>query len=202
MTFLHRFLQEITGNCRKPHPAPCATWLANQPAPYRGLAGPSGPKCRKSLENVSRGLWPRNPEKSPKVLGTVWQVSGESPESVKRVFLDCSRDFLETFRGSRAGGPGRHFRDFSAFRARRARETSVRGGAGSQHLACAFTHCPEFKYISPTEAFYLQLSFFAYIGSRPGKPNQRNGQNEKFMNFAHFCEFWCFSLGKQARFTN
>ena len=27
------------------------------------------------------------------------------------------------------------------------------------------------------------------------------GQNEKFMNFAHFCEFWCFSLGKQARFT-
>ena len=37
--------------------------------------------------------------------------------------------------------------------------------------------------------------------SRPGKPNQRKGQNEKFMNFAHFCEFWCFSLGKQARFT-
>ena len=35
----------------------------------------------------------------------------------------------------------------------------------------------------------------------PGKPNQRKGQNEKFMNFAHFCEFWCFSLGKQARFT-
>ena len=37
--------------------------------------------------------------------------------------------------------------------------------------------------------------------SRPGKPNQRKGQNEKFMNFAHFREFWCFSLGKQARFT-
>ena len=32
------------------------------------------------------------------------------------------------------------------------------------------------------------------IRSRPGKPNQRKGQNEKFMNFAHFCEFWCFSL--------
>ena len=28
--------------------------------------------------------------------------------------------------------------------------------------------------------------------SVPGKPNQRKGQNEKFMNFAHFCEFWCF----------
>ena len=39
------------------------------------------------------------------------------------------------------------------------------------------------------------------LRSRPGKPNQRKGQNEKFMNFAHFCEFWCFSLGKQARFT-
>ena len=37
--------------------------------------------------------------------------------------------------------------------------------------------------------------------SRPGKPNQREGQNEKFMNFALFCEFWCFSFGKQARFT-
>ena len=40
-----------------------------------------------------------------------------------------------------------------------------------------------------------------WFRSRPGKPNQRKGQNEKFMNFAHFCEFWCFSLGKQARFT-
>ena len=42
---------------------------------------------------------------------------------------------------------------------------------------------------------------YSIIRSRPGKPNQRKGQNEKFMNFAHFCEFWCFSLGKQARFT-
>ena len=41
----------------------------------------------------------------------------------------------------------------------------------------------------------------AIVRSRPGKPNQRKGQNEKFMNFAHFCEFWCFSLGNQARFT-
>ena len=31
------------------------------------------------------------------------------------------------------------------------------------------------------------------IRSRPGKPNhRRKAQNEKFMNFAHFCEFWCF----------
>ena len=43
----------------------------------------------------------------------------------------------------------------------------------------------------------------ALIRSRPGKPNQRKGQNEKFMNFAHFCDYsGVFSLGKQARFTN
>ena len=41
----------------------------------------------------------------------------------------------------------------------------------------------------------------SWIRSRPSKPNQRKSQNEKFMDFAHFCEFWCFSLGKQARFT-
>ena len=35
--------------------------------------------------------------------------------------------------------------------------------------------------------------------ARQTKP--RKYQNEKFMNFALFCEFWCFSLGKQARFT-
>ena len=40
-----------------------------------------------------------------------------------------------------------------------------------------------------------------FLRSHPSKPNQIKGQNEKFMNFAHFCEFWCFSLGKQARFT-
>ena len=27
----------------------------------------------------------------------------------------------------------------------------------------------------------------ATIRSPPGKPNQRKGQNEKFMDFAHFC---------------
>ena len=49
----------------------------------------------------------------------------------------------------------------------------------------------------------INANFFGtkFFRSRPGKPNQRKGQNEKFMNFAHFCEFWCFSLGKQARFT-
>ena len=33
------------------------------------------------------------------------------------------------------------------------------------------------------------------------RQTKAKGKNKKFMNFAHFCEFWCFSLGKQARFT-
>ena len=82
--------------------------VANAPAPYRGLSGPSGPKCRKSLENVSRGLRPRNPEKSPKSLGnspkrlfrhTLWRLSGLFP---------------------------RLFGDFSGSRGRRPRETFSR----------------------------------------------------------------------------
>ena len=48
----------------------------------------------------------------------------------------------------------------------------------------------------------FSVLFLRFFRSRPGKPNQKKGQNEKFMNFARFCEFWCFSLGKQARFTS
>ena len=48
-------------------------------------------------------------------------------------------------------------------------------------------------------AFFGGLNSENSIRSRPGKPNQRKGPN---MNFAHFCEFWRFSLGKQARFTS
>ena len=53
--------------------------------------------------------------------------------------------------------------------------------------------------------FFARLLCTAFLHdcfrSRAGKPNQRKGQNEKFMNFAHYCEFWCFSFGRQARFT-
>ena len=35
----------------------------------------------------------------------------------------------------------------------------------------------------------------------PRQTKPEKGQNEKFMNFAHSCEFWCFFLRKQARFT-
>ena len=93
---------------------------------------------RKNLENVSLGLRPQNSEKSPKSLRN---SLGESPESVGRVFSDCSRDFLETFRGSGAGGPRRHFPNlFSALRARRARETSVRGGLVRNKLCMTTPH--------------------------------------------------------------
>ena len=47
--------------------------VANQPTPYRGLSDPSGPKCRKSLENVSRSLQPlskKSREQSEKTLST------------------------------------------------------------------------------------------------------------------------------------
>ena len=138
--------------------------FANQPAPYRGLSGPSsdffwtrvwcipefgaenksalfqfllpsavlrvwgrfqnpcqtsvrtklrlkrfptsGPKCRISLENLSRG-----------------------PEPLRKLSKESFRAAPETFwRLFWVPGPGRHFlRLFLAFRARRAREISVRG---------------------------------------------------------------------------
>ena len=39
-------------------------------------------------------------------------------------------------------------------------------------------------------------------GVAPANQTKERAKKEKFMNFAHFCEFWCFSLGKQARFTS
>ena len=42
---------------------------------------------------------------------------------------------------------------------------------------------------------------FPQFQESPRKTKPKKGPKRKFMNFAHFCEFWCFSLGKQARFT-
>ena len=39
---------------------------------------------------------------------------------------------------------------------------------------------------------FSEFDFVSFFRSRPGKPNQKKGQNEKFVNSAHFCEFWCF----------
>ena len=85
------------------------SWIWEPARPLQGSLGPSGPEMPKSLENVSWGLRPGPPKKSPKVSGTVWEVSRGSPGSVWRVFLD---DFLETFSEPQSGGFGRHFRDF------------------------------------------------------------------------------------------
>ena len=64
--------------------------------------------------------------------------------------------------------------------------------------AWKFPGSPRFQWLSKTlhdfPGFSMSLHNFPrlpYIRSRPGNP----------MNFAHFCEFWCFSLVKQARST-
>ena len=95
-----------------------STQFGNQPAPYRGLSGPPGPKCQKSLENVS---------------GTVREVSGESRESVWRVFLEYSGTFWRLFGGPGAGGPGRHFRDFFGISGPEGPRDLCKGRAGSQY---------------------------------------------------------------------
>ena len=89
------------------------------------------------LQRSLGAFGPRNAEKvSPKslqmVLGTVWEVSRESPESVERVFSDCPRDFLETFRGSRARGPRRHFRDSFGISGPKGPRDLCKGRAGPQ----------------------------------------------------------------------
>ena len=61
-------------------------------------------------------------------LGTVWEVSGETPGSVWNVFWDFFRTFWRLFRGPRPEALGDTCETFSAFRAWRARETPVRGG--------------------------------------------------------------------------
>ena len=78
-------------------------------------------------------------------------------------------------------------------------------------LACCLNVCVSHRRCLPASCSPLPLFLFLFrwlVGSgctwvqeSPRQTNQRKGQNEKFMNCAHFCEFWCFSLGKQARFT-
>ena len=105
--------------------------LGTSPAPYRDLSGPSVPKCRKSLENVSWGFWPRNPEKSPKGLGnnlgSLRRVSGKRRKSLVGLF---PRNFLEKFRGSGARGPRRHFRDFHGLSGPKGPRDLCKGQAG------------------------------------------------------------------------
>ena len=76
------------------------------PLTDRGLSGPPGPKCRKSLENVSRG-----PKKSPKRPGTLQKHSPDTFWRVLRRLAGLSpRLFLRLFGVPGASSPTRHFR--------------------------------------------------------------------------------------------
>ena len=88
--------------------------------PYRdlwALLGFSGPKMPQKSRKVSKmssgasghGPPPWDPKESAKGLGTVWEVSGESPGSVWSVFFNA---VFGTFRRPAFPVPGRHFRDF------------------------------------------------------------------------------------------
>ena len=92
-------------------------------------------KSRNSPENVSLGLRPRDPKKSPQSPGALQKHSPDTFRRLSGDFSDCHRDFLETF-WARETFSGL-FRDFPA---RRARETSVRGGASSQQSSKSDTN--------------------------------------------------------------
>ena len=91
---------------------PVASRLFFQPAPCRGLSGPLGPKCRKSLENVSRGpqkVSKKSREQSGKSRESLRKVSGECFWSVFGVFGDFlgfrGEAFSRLFRHFGPGGP-------------------------------------------------------------------------------------------------
>ena len=66
--------------------------------PARPLQRSLGPLRARNAEKVSKMSPGASGPKSPKSLGnSLRRVSGESPESLERVFLDCFQDFLETY---------------------------------------------------------------------------------------------------------
>ena len=134
-----RIRNTVTGGCPAPQEqynlknlGELVFFVGNQPAPYRGLSAPPGPKYRKSLENVSRGLRPRDPKKSPKSPGTLQKHSPDTFRRLSEDFPDCPRDFFETFWGPGAGGPGRHFRDSFGISGPEGPRDLCKGRAGSQ----------------------------------------------------------------------
>ena len=66
----------------------------------------------------------------------------------------------------------------------------------SQRASAKVWICLMFTMLQQKE----QCPFSTQESARQTKP--KKGQSEKFMNVAHFCEFWCFSSGKQTRFTS
>ena len=110
--------------------AHCPPW--EQARPLQRSLGPFGPEMPKKSRKCLLGPLALEPPISlPKVSGTVWEVCGESPGSVERVFSDCSQDFLETFRGSGPEAPGDIFETFSAFQGPKGPRDLCKGRAGS-----------------------------------------------------------------------
>ena len=117
-----------------------STWflrlrVATPPAPYRSLPGPPGPESRKSLKRVSRDLPAPGSKKCPKQsrnsLRSLKTVYFETPETVSRLFRTLFGPSAPgTPKGAGILAPGDSFETLSGFRARRARETPVRGGRG------------------------------------------------------------------------
>ena len=93
--------------------------VATPPAPYRSLPGPSGPEPQK----VSEAFRPRRRKSVQNSLKL-----SQTPEIVLRLFRTLFRP-----RGRKA--PGDSVGDFLGFRARRARETPVRGWQGRNSVA-------------------------------------------------------------------
>ena len=77
---------------------------------------------------------PRDPKKSPESPGTLQKHSPDTFRRLSGDFPDCPRDFLETFWGPGAGGPGRHFRDFFGISGPKGPGDLCKGLAGSQAL--------------------------------------------------------------------
>ena len=93
------------------------------------------------LTEVSRALRARNAEKvsnmseAPgprKVSKKSREQSEKTLSTLSGVFSGCSRDFFETFRGSGAGGPGRHVRDFFGVSGPKGPRDLCKGRARSQ----------------------------------------------------------------------
>ena len=57
------------------------------------------------------------------------------------------------------------------------------------------------EFLSEFRCEFLRSAAAFLSGVAPANQTKERAKNEKFMNFSHFCEFWCFCLGKQARFT-
>ena len=129
--------------------------LGTSPPLTGGLSGPEMPKkSRKCLPGPP--AWDLQ-----KVSGTVWEVSGESPESVWRVFPD----FLATFSVSQAGGPRRHFRDFFGISGPEGSRDPCKGAGWFPNDMFSWFHvcCP---IICPLQAFAVYVGeIYLYIPS-------------------------------------